>query len=431
MKDTMTPNQNHSMHRLANAAQTLFVLLALTLVWTASIPMPVFAATKSHSHSKKASAPAKPEPMLPCLYTSGHRFVDPSGKEVVLRGVNIGGWLVTEGWMCGDKQGDNYMLERLEQRFGETKAAALMNVWYDNWMTTADLDRIQSYGFNLIRVPFGYRNLQDAAGQWHRNAKGEIDFSRLDWIVREAGKRGIYVILDYHIWQGRKEGYSTISRLQPGGDEQRAKAAIVWAAVARHFKGNGAVAAFDLFNEPEGSPGDTLQRVSYEALRKEDPQRIVIGEAMYYTNFNDMYWTNAAWSSHYPGDKASGTVENRIASWEKANKIADNPGVPAPIFIGEMKSPEDTVQSASDLVQAMAKRDWSWAVWCYKAVNVGGWASFDYYGDSVKYDSAADSYDDLMKLWSTRLKQWQYPAQPRNYYTTDWWINGYRLKPAP
>ncbi len=398
---------------------------------TALVAAPAFAKAKKLTPAAKPTVSKSTTPAtLPPLHTFGQKFVDPKGNEVLLQGVNIGGWLVTEGWMCGDKQGDRFLLERLEQRFGEAKAAELMDVWYDNWMTTADLDRIQSYGFNFIRVPFGYRNLQNAAGDWHRNAKGEIDFSRFDWIVNEAGKRGMYVVLDYHIWQGQKEGYSDISLLKSPGDVQRAKAATVWAEVAKHFKGNGTMAAFDLFNEPEGSPGDSLQRPSYEAIRQADPDRICLGEGVWYTNFNDKYWTNAGWSDHYPVDKAAGTVEEKVERWSKAHKVADNPAVPTPVFIGELKAPDDNLQSARELIQAMQARHWSWAVWCYKAVNNGGWASFNYYGDSMRYDSAVDSYDSLKAQWSTRLRQWQDPRQPVNYYTEDWWIDGFRRKVA-
>jgi hypothetical protein len=48
----------------------------------------------------------------------------------------------------------------------------------------------------------------------------------------------------------------------------------------------------------------------------------------------------------------------------------------------------------------------------------------------VNYNSATDSYDTLMNIFTTRLTQWQNPALPINYYTTDWWISGYRLQPV-
>ena len=35
------------------------------------------------------------------LHVSGNKITDQSGHQVILRGVNLGGWLVTENWMCG------------------------------------------------------------------------------------------------------------------------------------------------------------------------------------------------------------------------------------------------------------------------------------------------------------------------------------------
>jgi len=360
------------------------------------------------------------------LHVEGQNFVDSTGKHVALHGVNIGGWLVTEGWMCGQSDSrDRFALEELEDRFGPGKAAALMNVWYDHWFTTADLDRIQGMGFNLIRVPFGYRNLMDAKGDWHRDWEGHIDFSRFDWVVREAGKRGIYVIFDYHVWPGQKDAYSEISHNEPASAASRAESAQIWGELAKHFKGDGTVAGFDLLNEPEGCPGDMVQRQFTDAIRAQDPDRIVIGEGMYYTNFKDGYWKNGVWSAHYPDDKADGTVDQKIAKWSSTQNIDQNPDVPAPVFIGEMKSPQDTEDSAVALAEALNKRGWSWAVWDYKAANMGGWASFDYDG-SFRYDLSKDSYDSLYQRWSTELTQWQDPAKPKNYYVSQWWIDGYQ-----
>ncbi|HEY3333559.1 MAG TPA: cellulase family glycosylhydrolase [Capsulimonadaceae bacterium] len=410
-----------TLHRLPGAS----LIVALTLLIVCAIPS--YAVQQaSHAQNGAGAPPAglttRP---LPALHVANKQFADTTGKAVLLTGVNLGGWLVTEGWMCGDKQSDRFLLERLESRFGPERAAKLMDAWYDNWITLADLDRVRSYGFNVVRVPFGYRNLQNAAGEWKRLPNGEIDFTRLDWIVREAGRRGIYVVLDLHIWSGQKEQYQAVSRLQPLGDTQRAFAAALWGAVAKHFKGNGTVAGFDLVNEPEGSAGDTLQKALLGAVRREDPDRIVMGEGQYYTNFKEPIFANSVWSAHYPDDKAPGTVDEKVERWSSSQRISQNPDVPCAVFMGEIKSPEDNETSARDLGNALSSRGWSWAVWCYKGVNVGGWASFNYYQDSVHYDSATDSYESLMDVFSKRLRQWQDPTQPKNWYQTDWWVAGY------
>ncbi len=147
------------------------------------------------------------------LHVDGSRLIAANGREVKLRGINIGGWLVTESWMCGfvdskdtkEATGSAGLagrsaLDSLEDRFGPEKAAALMNTWQDHWITARDLDQIQNAGFNLIRIPISYRTLQHADGSWVLDSHGQIDFNRMDWVVREAAKRGIYTIFDLHVW---------------------------------------------------------------------------------------------------------------------------------------------------------------------------------------------------------------------------------------
>ena len=362
------------------------------------------------------------------LHTQGKDIVNRAGKAVHLRGVNVGGWLVTEGWMCGQNDdGGRGALEQLEKRFGPEKAAALMNAWYDHWFTAKDLDNIQSYGFNVIRVPFGYRNLQDADGKWKRDAKSNIDFSRMDWVVKEAAKRGIYVVFDLHVWprQLEKDGYGLPSRWSADGIAVRARMAELWGVVAKHYKGNGHVAAFDVINEPEGSPYNAPHHAFYDAIRAQDPERMVIEEWVAYAGLPKENWTNVVWSDHYPGDKKPGTPEERITAYEQGAEISAHPEVQCPIFMGEIKAPQDTIAAASALAQALNQRGWSWAVWTYKAVNQGGWALFNY-NNSARYNLATDSYETLLARWQTQLTQWQDPTKPANYTLNMALIDGYK-----
>lgn len=364
------------------------------------------------------------------LRVRGHEIVDRRGRPVPLRGVNVGGWLVMEGWMCGRTDSrDRWARETLEDRFGAAKADDLLEAWHDRWFTGDDLDRLRGWGFNVVRVPFSYRTLQGADGQWKRSAQGDIDFARLDWIVREAGRRGVYVVLDLHIWFGQRENYHRISREEPGGDEDRARAAALWREVARHFKGHPAIAGFDVINEPEGSPDNLLHRALYEAVRSQDRDRVVILESVGYRSLAAPAWNNVVWSGHYPtsDQDQAGTVEERVARWAENNGL-DRPGVP--VFVGELKAPADTEAAARELVAALDRRGWSWAVWTYRAINAGGWAAFNYY-DSMTYDLSQDSYPALRDKWTQGLGQGPHADAPRNAYWNTWWIEGFRVRPPP
>jgi aryl-phospho-beta-D-glucosidase BglC (GH1 family) len=360
---------------------------------------------------------------LPPLHAQGRDIRDSAGKVVHLHGVNVGGWLVSEAWMCGQTDdGKRRALEQLEKRFGDAKAATLMKAWQDNWITTQDLDAIKSYGCNLLRVPFHYRTLQDAQGNWYRDAsKKNVDFSRMDWIVTESQSRGMYVIFDLHVWPGE---YQAISRDTPDGKQARAKMAALWAEVARHYKGVGSIAAFDVINEPEGSPGNILQKTFYDAIRSRDPQRMLVFESVAYPSIRTERWTNIVWSAHYPERTGQGSVAERLDAFDQKEKLSATAAVQVPVFIGECKATEDNSASADEMATAFNKRGWHWAVWTYKGVDNGGWASVNY-DRSLKYNLAEDPYEAILEKWTTGLSQWRESGKAETLHKTGWWIEGF------
>ena len=368
------------------------------------------------------TAPAFGEGLSP-LHAQGREIRDAKGKVVQLRGVNVGGWLVTESWMCGQSdKGDRKALEQLEKRFGPEKAATLMKAWQDNWFTAADFDVIQKYGCNLIRVPFGYRTLQDAAGTWKRDSKKNVDFSRMDWAVQEAQKRGMYVIFVLHTWPG---DYNEISRATPAGKLVRGQMALLWAEVSRHYRGVGTIAAFDVINEPEGSPGNILQKTFYDVIRAQDAQRMLVFESIAYSSIRDEKWTNIVWSSHYPEKAlAEGSSQERLAEFDRKEKLTATAKVQVPVFMGELKAPQDNADSAAELCAALNRRGWSWAVWTYKGVDNGGWASVNY-DRAFKYNLAEDSYESILQKWTTGLSQWRDAEKPAKIAQNTWWIEGF------
>ena len=345
------------------------------------------------------------------LHASGNQLRDRSGNLIVLRGVNLGGWLCTEGWMNGDSgQGDCFVLDTLTQRFGSTKASTLINAWRDHWITASDLDVIKNWNFNLVRVPFDWLVLQNPDGSWVKDTQGNIDFSRFDWIVQEAAKRGIYVIFDLHVWKGQKAGYSDICEWEgwTNYDDETMAAANLWSVLAMHFKEEGTVAAFDVINEPSGSNDDYLaHRAFYTAIRNQDPDRLLVMEWINVNDLPSLGWTNIMVSDHYCFDTRASSE-----AW-----IGTNYGVQGsdqatttvfPCYIGEFKAADytnSTYTNAFQVTQAMDQLGWAWSSWTYKGVNVGGWALCNY-TSSFYYNRFTNSYDSLMSLWTNGLTRW-------------------------
>jgi len=105
-----------------------------------------------------------------------------------------------------------------------------------------------------IRVPFWYLNVVEPDGTWRADA-----FTHLDWIVNEAWKRGIYTVLDFHGLPGGDCPWASCGRIQSSGQffsvySNQVVAIDIWSKFAAHYKGNPAIAAYDLMNEPTVHP---------------------------------------------------------------------------------------------------------------------------------------------------------------------------------
>ena len=82
----------------------------------------------------------------------------------LLRGVNLGGWLLLERWMnaaafAGTTEAeapDEYSLCTHLEAAAPGRAAERIGAWRREWMTLADFKAIRALGFNCVRVPFGW-----------------------------------------------------------------------------------------------------------------------------------------------------------------------------------------------------------------------------------------------------------------------------------
>jgi aryl-phospho-beta-D-glucosidase BglC (GH1 family) len=334
------------------------------------------------------------------LQTKGTRVVDPSGNDVVLRGTNLGGWLVWEDWMCGitDNSGthDRFPQTTLTKRFGEDKTYELLNVWYDNWLVSSDFDNIANMGFNVVRLPFSYKNFIRSDGSYINDANGNVDFSRLEWAIAEAKKRNIYVIPTYHIWDGQEEKYSAISEDTWEGQQQRNKAGELWTKIAAHFVGENAIAGYDAINEPTGSANNNLQRDLYKAIRAGDSKRIIIMESI--SAAPDSDWTNVMYSMHeylMMGESDQGYNQQMFEQGVREDTNTYS-GVGVPTYIGEFMASDGTLSWMLDQMNQMGV--W-WSGWAYKTVNMDRWGLYNY-GGNMRVDVSADSFDSIKSTWS-------------------------------
>ena len=419
--------------------KTLKKALCLVLCILMAMSTVVFAGAENEAADK--TGPITQEDFLT---VKGRKIVNQKGENVQLKGVNLGAWLVREDWLNPDhipaevlaeKKYDGEMVyDKLEERFGREKAQELLNMFYDNWITEWDLDNIKSLGFNCVRVPFWYRNFYyDDKGTKILDENGEWDFSRLDWVVEECGKRGLYVILDMHGAVGSQSDAPHAGRAFQGaqlmenserGEEYRRLTDELWTAIAERFNGNPAVAMYDLLNEPmcDVSCGELTRRIKNEAIytrlyntvRAVDNDHIIIMEAIWtgwaLPKTFLKGWENVVYQVHFYNNS------DFIFNFFLLLTIAIHPNVP--LMVGEFYPHKKTTWE--NCFSTMNKLNYSWMLWTYKATGHGMWSSdWCMYGAKDGFwraDIYNGTYEEIAEAWSAERLNTQTGFQDTGHY---------------
>ncbi len=336
-----------------------------------------------------------------------------TGEVVTLRGTNIGGWQVMEGWMCPTNAPDQKTaIATLTERFGKETAEELIKTYEYFWWQEQDFDNTKELNFNVLRLPISYLNLLDEEGKLR-----EDTLDTYDWFVDECEKRDIYVILDLHSAPGSQNGRDH-SGDKSGSvlytDEKAQELTVsLWEQLAEHFKGNPTIAGYDLLNEPEGNeveraPWGKLQLPfydrMYQAIRKIDPDHIIIFNAVWEpTNMpkpSEYGWENVIYEYHYYGwDGTDNPVSQRNFINEKVQKDAQTDfGVP--VLVGEFTL-FDKLQSWEYALETFEEEGWSWTTWTYKTVDCGNWGIYNSTTSTTpKANIYLDSAELIKDKWS-------------------------------
>lgn len=331
-----------------------------------------------------------------------------NGDTVYLRGTNAGGWLVQEDWMNPTNAPDQKtMMNTLADRFGASTRDQLVATYEDNYWTTQDFDNCASMGMSVIRLPFTYMNLCDDNGNLKPDA-----FSRLDWFVSNCSSRGIYVILDMHGAFGSQNGMDHSGEINDGtqlwyNQDNKDKTLNLWAKVAEHYKGNPAVAAYDILNEPgiKAAATYSLQwdfyHEIYKTIRSKDSDHIIIMESCWdadnLPNPSKYGWTNVAYEYHYyPWNYISDAAGQASYTAGKVSDIANhNYGVPT--FVGEFTC-FDQEEAWKNTMSAYNQQGWHWTTWAYKVTGDSSWGIYNH--NPQKVDIYNDSADTIRSKWS-------------------------------
>jgi glucan 1,3-beta-glucosidase len=206
---------------------------------------------------------------------SKHRASQTGDDFEVIRGVNLGGWLVLEPWIVPSLfyQFQGLDFPAIDEKtfckvLGTVEAKRQLEAFRSAWVTEDDFRKFKEVGLNAVRIPYGYWSWGDQSDFCHNISS--IHF--LDQAVNWAGKHGIRVLLDLHGVKESQNGFdnSGESFRRPWskkwhGNEKAAWDAAAWtqepsAAITRgvlaktvaRYRNRSHVSMFGLINEPNG-----------------------------------------------------------------------------------------------------------------------------------------------------------------------------------
>ncbi len=297
------------------------------------------------------------------------KIVDRDGRPIQLRGINLGGWLVPEGYML---QVPGYgsptvIRNRIVELIGEEDTNEFFELYRANYVTEEDIRQIAGWGFNSVRVPFHYGLLYDPAKQEFL----ESGFGLLARVTGWCRTHGLYVILDMHCAPGgqNKDNISdsdgVVARLWTETANQDLTVKI-WTEIARRFAHEECVLGYDLLNEPVLPSGytnvalrDLYIRLTTE-IRKLDPHHLIFIEGSWYaTDFAQLtppFDPRLVYSFHkYWNGTSATTIQNFLALRETYH---------APLWLGEFG--ENSNQWGYEVVKTVEDNDIGWCWWPHK-----------------------------------------------------------------
>ncbi|CAM4466674.1 hypothetical protein FHS16_003194 [Paenibacillus endophyticus] len=228
------------------------------------------------------------------LRASGQKVVNGDGMEIVLRGVGLGSWLLPEGYMwrfpdAGDRP--RRIEGVIEELIGSRKAAEFWELYYDRYISEADMAQIGAEGFNSVRIPINARFLIEE-GEELQLKPGRLEL--LDRAIGWCRKHSLYAILDMHGAPGGQTGTNIDDSANDLpelflNEQNRHLTIQLWRLLAERYKDEWIVAGFDLLNEPlpnwfaeYNGRIMPLYRDIVQAIREVDERHMIILEGAHW-----------------------------------------------------------------------------------------------------------------------------------------------------
>jgi endoglucanase len=240
------------------------------------------------------------------IHADGARLVDGNGQRFDIKGINLGNWLVPEGYMFKftHARSPTEIAGVIEALIGPEAAARFWSDFRERYITAEDIRFIKAAGFNTVRVPLNWRLFVEPGQDQGAGDGGAERFAGQGWplldrLVQWCREAGLRVIVDLHAAPGGQTGVNHDDG--PGFPllfyvprHQRLTVAL-WQKLAAHFRDDPTVLGYDLMNEPISPYSDEsylnarlepFYRDIVTAIRVVDPNHMVmLAGAQWSANF--------------------------------------------------------------------------------------------------------------------------------------------------
>lgn len=310
------------------------------------------------------------------VYTEGKNVMFPDGKPFIMRGTNLGNWLVPEGYMfkLKDVNSPRTINQAFTELIGPSAVDSFWNTFLNNYVTAADIHYLKSIGMNSIRVPFNYRLFTNEKYMGATNSNH--GFELLDKLISWCKKEQLYILLDMHCAPGGQtgdniddgDGYPFLFE----SEKDQQLTIDIWKRIASRYKNEPIVIGYDLLNEPIATYFNAdhfnpklegLYRRITAAIREVDKNHLIfLGGAQWNSNFAPFgtpFDTKLVYTFHkYWTPPTQEVVQSYIDFSNKHN---------VPIYCGE--TGENTDGWVDSFRVTLEKAEIGWHFWPYKKMD--------------------------------------------------------------
>jgi len=344
------------------------------------------------------------------------------GREFHLKGVNLGNWLLWEGWIFAGRNIPQKEFEIKFKRFnGKEEFKKFEKTFYTTFIKESDIKFIKnSLKLNCVRLPIHYKIL---------NQNFDIIKKFISW----CNKYKVYYILDLHAlpgsqnpdWHSDSDGSAFFFK----DKNFQLQYYDLLNKISSEFKNEEYLAGYDIMNEPVIKNKILLKNIyrkAIETIRKNSDNHIIFLEGNYWATdisflkeflreqnivlsihyYHPLEFTfNFNKSIKYPNESfTKNTMYKHLKRYK--DFVDDNP-----IFVGEFgvnlrcdNGCYGEITYLKDLIETFKKLNFHYCYWTYKTI------SYDIFPTGILvYNKTSDyvSHNETTFGWEKYIKDWK------------------------